>query len=124
MEARYRVSQPLVVTTPPSKVVFRLPPTLPVQLSVKGIAREPYIANPPVLYITKAEITSKGTTQGKAQSPFVVDPAEVTSRVLYQGIIQDVPTVFPSRLIAFVVPTVVPPSTAIIALRAVSQRPY
>ncbi len=132
MEARYRVSQPLMVTTPPSKVVFRLPPTLPVQLSVKGIAREPYIANPPVLYITKAEITSKGTTQGKAQSPFVVDPskviivpfAEVTSRVLYQGIIQDVPTVFPSRLIAFVVPTVVPPSTAIIALRAVSQRPY
>jgi hypothetical protein len=113
-------------------VVFRLPPTLPIQIPIKGLVRDPYIANPPLLYITKAEITSKGTIQGRAQAPFVVDPskviivpfAEVISRVLYKGIVQDIPTVFPSRLIAFIAPSVIPLVPAIIALRAVSQRPY
>jgi hypothetical protein len=66
-EARYPVPQPPVLTAGPARLIFTLPPTLPVRTPLAGIPRDPFTAPPPKLILVKAEIVSQGVLQGRIQ---------------------------------------------------------
>jgi hypothetical protein len=128
-EAIYPVPQPGVTTPPPSLLLFRLPPTLPVTKPLQGKPQDPIIVGPPrIIKVPIAEIVSRDVIKGIARGPFFVFPsqiiivpnAEIVTRVITQGILQQVNIEGLSKLLKFVVPGVVP-TPPVFSLHGVTQ---
>ena len=131
MEARYPVSQPKVSGLGPSRVVFRLPSTLPVQRPIQGVVRDPYVAGPPAVKLTNAEITNQGIIRsiqqliaiGNLSKILRVDVAAVApSPPIFsiRGITQFVPLVMPSDVITVPIADIV----SQVVLRGLTQFPF